>query len=524
MNEKDFIRVLLVEDNPGDARLLQLTLDEAGTDQFVLTHAKRHDEALKYLKEEEFDIILLDLSLPDSQGLDTFTSTRAKAPDVPIIMLTGLDDESLALESMQHGAQDYLVKGQVDEKLLTRSIKYAIERSRVEMALRESEETARRLAQETAVLAEIGRIVGSSLNVDDVYERFAEEVRKLIPFDRIVINLVNLENATYLTAYVTGMDVPSRRPGAVTPIANTVAEEILRTRGNFICQAHSLDDLPPDMHGMVDVFNAGLRATICVPMISNDQIIGTLAFTSKDVNAYTDSHIALVENVATQIAGTIANSQLHADLLKTEEALGQSERLYRHMVEEASDMVYSVDVQGHFTYINPVGLKITGYSECEIIGQHFTHAIASDWKERVRQFYSRQIDHQEPETLLEFPIVTKSGEAKWIEQTATLLIVGGEMTGFKVIGRDITSRKHIEEEREKLITELQEGAAKINTLSGLLPICASCKKIRDDTGYWNQIEEYIQVHSEAEFSHGICPDCVLKLYPELYLKTRHLID
>ena len=191
------------------------------------------------------------------------------------------------------------------------------------------------------------------------------------------------------------------------------------------------------------------------------------------------------------------------------------------MVEEASDMVYSVDVQGHFTYVNPVCAKITGYSECEIIGRHFTHLIKTDWGERVRQFYSRQIDHQEPETLLEFPIVTKSGEAKWIEQTATLLIVGGEMTGFQVIGRDITSRKHIEEEREKLITELQEAAAKINTLSGLLPICASCKKIRDDTGYWNQIESYIQVHSDAEFSHSICPECVVKLYPEIHLKLHH---
>lgn len=105
------IKILLVEDNPGDARLLQIALDEAGTNQFALTHAKRHDEALRYLEDEGFDVVLLDLSLPDSQGLDTFTSTRAKAPEVPIIMLTGLDNEAFALESMQHGAQDYFVKG-----------------------------------------------------------------------------------------------------------------------------------------------------------------------------------------------------------------------------------------------------------------------------------------------------------------------------------------------------------------------------------------------------------------------------
>jgi hypothetical protein len=67
-----------------------------------------------------------------------------------------------------------------------------------------------------------------------------------------------------------------------------------------------------------------------------------------------------------------------------------------------------------------------------------------------------------------------------------------------------------------LIRELQEALSKVKTLSGLLPICASCKKIRDDKGYWNQIETYIGAHSEAEFSHGICPDCLIKLYPGLY--------
>jgi len=77
-------------------------------------------------------------------------------------------------------------------------------------------------------------------------------------------------------------------------------------------------------------------------------------------------------------------------------------------------------------------------------------------------------------------------------------------------------RKRIEEEKEKLIKELRDALGKIKTLNGLLPICASCKKIRDDKGYWNQIESYIKEHSEAEFSHGICPDCAEKFYPDYY--------
>jgi len=86
---------------------------------------------------------------------------------------------------------------------------------------------------------------------------------------------------------------------------------------------------------------------------------------------------------------------------------------------------------------------------------------------------------------------------------------------FAAVLADVTERKRVEQEREKLIRELQETLARVKTLTGLLPICASCKKIRDDKGYWNQIEEYIRDHSEADFSHGICPDCMKKLYPDL---------
>ncbi len=82
------------------------------------------------------------------------------------------------------------------------------------------------------------------------------------------------------------------------------------------------------------------------------------------------------------------------------------------------------------------------------------------------------------------------------------------------ISKDITDRKRIEDERERLIQELREALAQVRNLSGLLPICASCKKIRDDQGYWTQIESYIHEHSEAKFSHGICPECREQLYPE----------
>src|ERR1039458_4449774 len=128
-------KVLLVEDNLGDAGLLYEGLEEALPDQFQMTHVRRLSEALEYLWVETCDVVLLDLGLPDSHGLDTLVVTRAQAPGVPIVVLTGFQDEALAVEALKGGAQDYLVKGQVDGKLLGRTMRYAIVRKSTEEAL-----------------------------------------------------------------------------------------------------------------------------------------------------------------------------------------------------------------------------------------------------------------------------------------------------------------------------------------------------------------------------------------------------
>jgi PAS domain-containing protein len=94
------------------------------------------------------------------------------------------------------------------------------------------------------------------------------------------------------------------------------------------------------------------------------------------------------------------------------------------------------------------------------------------------------------------------------------------ITGRLVVMRDITERKQAEEDRERLIAELQAALVSVKTLRGLLPICANCKKVRDDEGYWRSVEEYVMEHSEAHFSHGICPDCMKKLYPWLKLGSQ----
>ncbi|WP_414572993.1 response regulator [Nostoc sp. CCY 9925] len=139
----DNIKVLLVEDNPGDVFLLQEFLKEVNTVVVDLMPVERLSQALNHLEKEIFDVILLDLSLPDSQGLESFVTAHQQAKATPIIVLTGINDETLATRAMQEGAQDYLVKGQVTGDLLVRSMRYAIERQRADNALRQSEERFR---------------------------------------------------------------------------------------------------------------------------------------------------------------------------------------------------------------------------------------------------------------------------------------------------------------------------------------------------------------------------------------------
>ncbi len=130
------IRVLLIEDSPGYARLIQETLKDAENVNFDLVHVGSLSDGLSHLNNKSTDVVLLDLNLPDSSWPGTLLDVLAKAPDVPVVVLTGFDNAEMAVKAVQSGAQDYLVKGQIDMNLLIRSIRYSIERQRMKMELR----------------------------------------------------------------------------------------------------------------------------------------------------------------------------------------------------------------------------------------------------------------------------------------------------------------------------------------------------------------------------------------------------
>src|SRR5580692_10732643 len=164
MNKKSIKILLLVEDNPGDARLLREMFQEQGSHNTELTHVERISEAEKHLAEHAFDIIVLDLGLPDAQGLGAIRRAHAAAPRIPLVVLTGLDDESLAAQSLHEGAQDYLIKGQIEARGFLRALRYAIERKRLERLKDEFVSTVSHELRTplTSISASLGLLVGKA--------------------------------------------------------------------------------------------------------------------------------------------------------------------------------------------------------------------------------------------------------------------------------------------------------------------------------------------------------------------------
>jgi len=257
------------------------------------------------------------------------------------------------------------------------------ERKRSEEALRSSEEEAKRLAKENAIVGEIGRIIGSTLNIEEVYDRFTEEVRQLISFDRIAINLIHPEDQTTTVSYAAGMEIEDRRAGDTFPLVGTMTDEVMQTRSSLLIQTEDSEDLVRRFPRLWPSIQAKFKSLLSVPLFSKDEVIGVLHIRSTNSNTYAERDLRLAERIATQIAGAIANTQLFAQLKRTEEALRESEDKFRDLYDHAPVGYHEYDAEGRITNVNRTDLEMLGYTREEMVGQPM-------WKFNVEEEVAHQ--------------------------------------------------------------------------------------------------------------------------------------
>jgi PAS domain S-box-containing protein len=187
---------------------------------------------------------------------------------------------------------------------------------------------------------------------------------------------------------------------------------------------------------------------------------------------------------------------------------------------EGSPYAIAIYDNDRIIFANTATALLLGATRAEqIIGKSLPDFIRPDDLAAVQKLFLQVMSGSREVAPLEARFKQISGKEVDVELTLSPFDYR-ESPAIQVIFRDITERKHFEREREQLVTELQEALGSIKTLRGLIPICASCKKIRDDSGYWNAVEGYIMQHTDAKFSHGICPDCMKRDFPNAYKKLQ----
>jgi|GEM_PF-1047281 len=326
-----------------------------------------------------------------------------------------------------------------------REIIDALQKSEEEQ--RRDREAAERLAGEVEVIAGIGRVIGSSLDIDEVYEQFAAEVRKLIPFDRLAVNVCDADEDTVSIAYVFGADIPGRMRGDSVPLAGTLSEEVLRNRKSQIVNATSADELIARFPAFTPSFQAGILSYMAVPLISRDKAIGSLHLRSKTPNAYSEQDLRLAERIGAQIAEALANARLFTELKEAEKSLRQSEGRFRALFEQAAVGVAEIEMgTGRFLTVNRRLCEMVGRTEEEMLATTFlaiTHPEDLHLHEdKTALLKAGKIGHYS----LEKRYLRKGGEAVWVNITVSPLWKPGEKPGRNIaVVEDITDRKRMDE-------------------------------------------------------------------------------
>jgi signal transduction histidine kinase len=333
------IRILLVEDNAGDALLLEGMLDSTYPGAYRTTHVTTLEEA-KALAEDDFDAVLLDLSLPDSQGLGTIERINEMLPRLPIVVLTGLTDAHVTLEAVRGGAQDYLVKGEIDPLGLVRSVQYAIDRKRVQVALQQArDDLEQRVLERTAELRQINQILEMFSACNQAIVRIEDEDLILKAICRVICEI-----GGYRMAWVGYAQNDEQK--SVLPMAHAGFEDgyldlvdithendekgrgptgtCIRERRSVIGEDFETD--PTVSPWRQEALKRGYRSSISLPLLAEGQAFGALTIYAPQPSAFDARRIDILKELADNLAYGIT-------AIRTQQALRDSERDLMRAVE-----------------------------------------------------------------------------------------------------------------------------------------------------------------------------------------------
>lgn len=299
-------RILVIEDNPGDVALLRYALAEVSAGQFELRHGETLSAGLQELAQQSFDVILLDLALPDGHGIELVERVQTQAAQTPVIVLTGLDDDQTANAAVRAGAQDYLVKGEFDGRLLARSIRYAVQRKRAQDAVARY--------QDQAALNAITLAVSQSLQIEEFLDRALEKILEATGCEQAHVRLRDEKTGEIRLAAHRGL-----APEHVDLLLQK------RTQPGKVDQAFDSGEVIVGRSTRPErIAAAGERQILWVPLKAKNQVVGVLNISTKRHKNFSPREVELVKAIGNVIGVGVQNARLYTD---TRRHLSQVEAL-----------------------------------------------------------------------------------------------------------------------------------------------------------------------------------------------------
>ena len=366
----EVIRALLIEDNPGDARLIrEMLIDVAGA-QFDLEAVDCLSTGLVRLAAGGIDVILLDLALPDSLGLDTFVRVYAQAPETPILVLTSLDDVVLAVRAVREGAQDYLIKGHVDGGQLARCLRYAIERKQAEHTLKKHSDRLEEMVQqrtgelerrmnELSALNAMAAIVNEPLEVDEILNRAMDEAMRFVGVEAATMLLLDEEAGELVLVAHRGLSDESVRSASRVKVGEGPVGQVVQMAEPVVI--HSGADYPAMTKALAE--KEGFKSSAVVPLIGRVGLIGVMGLSAHSPNHFDAASVGLLRALGQHIATGVEKAQLYEALRESEERLGS-------FMNSATDAFYLFDQGLTLVEANKVALKMLRSTREDALGKN----------------------------------------------------------------------------------------------------------------------------------------------------------